>query len=257
VNCQETQTLLHAYVDGELEMTANLEIEQHLQACPACAQAHVRLQELQRTLQTQLPYHTPPRQLRLKMQTALRRAGRRGGSARRLATPRWLAVAACVAVVLLGGWALATVLAPPSRPEGDIVVRELVAAHIRSLMVPKHQLDVESSDRHTVKPWFKGKIDFAPTVQDFSQQGFPLLGGRLDYLDNRPVAVLVYKRRDHPINLFLWPLGASSSAVQSTIERQGYHLVHWTQAGMNYWAVSDLDVQELQDFARLVQTSSN
>jgi anti-sigma factor RsiW len=256
VNCQEAQTLLHAYVDGELEMTGTLEIEQHLQTCPACASAHARLVDLRTALQTQLPYHTPRRQLRLNVQAALRRAGRRD-SARRLATPRWLALAACVAVVLFGGWTLATVLAPTPRPDGDIVVREVVAAHIRSLMVDKHQLDVESSDRHTVKPWFKGKVDFAPTVQDFSQQGFPLVGGRLDYLDNRPVAALVYKRREHPINLFMWPVGASADAVPSTIERQGYHLVHWTQAGMNCWAVSDLDVRELQDFARLVQTSSN
>jgi anti-sigma factor RsiW len=256
VTCQETQTLLHAYVDGELEMTANLEFEKHLEACPACVQAHARLRQLQRALQTQLPYHTPPRQLRFKVQTALRRAGR-PASARHLAPPRWFAIAACVAVVLLGGWALATVLAPSPNQGGDIVVRELVAAHIRSLMVDKHQLDVESSDRHTVKPWFKGKIDFAPTVQDFSQQGFPLVGGRLDYLDNRPVAVLVYKRREHPINLFIWPVGAAADAAQSTIERQGYHLVRWTQTGMNYSAVSDLDVRELQDFAKLVQTSSN
>jgi anti-sigma factor RsiW len=256
VNCQQTQTLLHVYVDGELEMTGNLELEQHLQACPACAQAHGRLGALRTTLQNQLPYRTPARQLRLNIQAALRQAGRRN-SPRRFAAPRWFALAACVALVLLGGWTLATVLLPPPGRDGDMVVRQVVTAHIRSLMVDKHLLDVESSDRHTVKPWFKGKIDFAPTVQDFGQKDFPLVGGRLDYLDNRPVAVLVYKRREHPINLFMWPVGTSSDAVQGTIERQGYHLVHWTQAGMNYWAVSDLDVRELQDFARLVQTSSN
>jgi anti-sigma factor RsiW len=256
LNCQETQTLLHAYVDGELEMTGNLQIEQHLEACPACAQAHSRLRDLRTTLQTQLPYHPPPRQLRLKVQAALRQTPRRQ-SARRLAVPRWLALAACIAMVILGGWALAIVLAPSARQDRELVVRELVAAHIRSLMIDNHQVDVESTDRHTVKPWFKGKIDFAPTVQDFSQQGFPLIGGRLDYVDNRAVAVLVYKRREHPINLYIWPAGASSDAGENTIQRQGYNLVHWTQGGMNYWAISDMDLRGLQDFARIVQTSAN
>jgi anti-sigma factor RsiW len=256
MNCQEAQTLLHAYVDGELEMTGNLEIEQHLQACPACAQAHTCLGELRTALQTQLPYFAPPRQLRLRVQAALRQSPSRQ-FARRLAVPRWLTLAACVAVVLLGGWTLAMVLAPSARQDGDLVARELVAAHIRSLMIDNHQLDVESSDRHTVKPWFKGKIDFAPTVQDFSQQGFPLIGGRLDYVDNRAVAVLVYKRREHPINLFIWPVGSSSDAAESTIQRQGYNLVHWTQGGMNYWAISDMDVRALQDFARIVQHPAN
>jgi anti-sigma factor RsiW len=254
VNCQEAQTLLHAYVDGELELSGNLEIEQHLQTCTACAEAHARLKALRVTLQSEVPYYAAPRPLRSKVQAALRQAGVRR-RARPLATPRWLALAACVAVILIGGWTLATVLTP--RRDGDTLVREVVAAHIRSLMLDKHQLDVESSDRHTVKPWFKGKIDFAPTVQDLSAQGFPLIGGRLDYLDNRAVAALVYKRREHPINLFMWPVNPASGAPQGTLDRQGYHLVHWTQAGMNYWAISDLDVRELEEFGRLLQNPSN
>ena len=254
MNCQEAQTLLHAYVDGELELSRNLEIEQHLQSCTTCAQAHARLEGLRATLRSDVPYYTAPRHLRPKIQAGLWKAGPRR-SGRPMATPRWLALAACVAVILLGGWTLNTVLTP--RSDGDVLVREVVAAHIRSLMLDKHQLDVESSDRHTVKPWFKGKIDFAPSVQDLSAQGFPLIGGRLDYLDNRAVAALVYKRREHPINLFMWPVNRASAAGQGTLDRQGYHLVHWRQGGMNYWAISDLDVRELEEFARLLQSPPN
>jgi anti-sigma factor RsiW len=123
-------------------------------------------------------------------------------------------------------------------------------------MLPGHQVDIPSSNQHVVKPWFDGKLDFSPTVKDFTEHGFPLIGGRLDYLDNRPVAVLVYKRREHVINLFVWPSVPGQEVPSGALTRQGYDLVHWTQSGMSYWAVSNLNERELQDFVHLVRQNA-
>src|SRR5262249_24964699 len=135
-------------------------------------------------------------------------------------------------------------------PAGEPLLRELVASHVPPQLLPGHRVDVESSNQHKVKPLFD-KVDFSFPVTDFAEQDFALVGGRLDYLDDRPVAALVYRRRDHFINLFVWP--ETHPSTPQTLTRQGFHLVHWTQAGMNYWAVSNLNEAELQEFVRLVQ----
>ena len=134
-------------------------------------------------------------------------------------------------------------------------MRELVASHVRSQMLPSHRFDVASSDPHTVKPWFEGKLDFSPPVKDLADRGFPLVGGRLDYLHNRPVAALVYQRRKHLISLFTWPAGDPANQAPRAATRQNQHVVRWAQGGMNYWAVSDLNAEELQQFVQAVRAA--
>jgi anti-sigma factor RsiW len=141
----------------------------------------------------------------------------------------------------------------PSTASGnDLLAREVVASHIRSLMLDGHRVDVKSSDRHEVKPWFLGKVDVAPEVKDLALEGFPLRGGRLDYIDDRPAAALVYERNKHVINVFTWRSSAKDSAPEA-LERQGYHLVHWVDGGRSFWVVSDLNAEELREFAELLR----
>src|SRR6266404_3880836 len=140
------------------------------------------------------------------------------------------------------------------RPSGDeLLAQEIVSDHVRSLQMPGHLTDVLSSDQHTVKPWFDGKVDFAPPVKDFTSQDFHLYGGRLEYLNNRTVATLIYQRRLHYINLYIWPSEQAGSTSEVTTQRQGYNLIQWTKSGMNYWTISDLNNFELHQFASLVQ----
>jgi len=250
LKCPETQTLVHGYVDGELDLIKSLEIEQHLQACPACAQAHASLQAVRAAVQNSSLYFQVPPGLARRVQSSPRRAGQRdrtpGLSPRRL-----LAVAASLALFTAGGWGLLRALS--GRSADVFLTQELVASHVRSQMLASHRFDVASSDPHTVKPWFEGKLDFSPPVKDLVAESFPLIGGRLDYLHGRAVAALVYQRRKHTINLFIWPSSPGDEAAPKTATRQGFHILHWTRSGMTFWAVSDLNEGELQEFVRLIQ----
>jgi len=234
---------LDAYVDGELAAADARALEAHIAQCSECARWRDDRVTLRAAIKSQIPVLRAPDVLRQRVRTQIRS----GSRFRAIVVWRSLALAASVAVVAFGGWQLGL-----QRGRGESLAAEVLTSHIRSLM-PGHLTDVQSSDQHTVKPWFNGKLDYSPPVYDFAGQGFPLLGGRLDYVGGRPVAALVYGRRQHVINVVLWPRDrdprASAPAAQT---RQGYHVLRWVTPDYVYWAASDLGLAELQDFERLL-----
>jgi anti-sigma factor RsiW len=270
MTCEEAIKLMDGYLDGELDPVANQAIEQHLRECHSCDRAYKTHGSLIRAIGNATPYYKAPAGLRERIQSSLReemaeqpaRSVARDAQplfSRRQPQPRtigwetswnWLALAAAIIFAAIIAWNLLPRL---QRPGADqYLATQLIASHVRSLMA-NHLTDVASSDQHTVKPWLDAKLDFAPAVVDLSEKGFPLIGGRLDYLDNRPVAALVYQRRKHFINLFVWPAGPGAAKTMKTISRQGYQLLHWLDSEFNYWAVSDISETELQEFKQLFE----
>lgn len=253
MNCQRTQELIHGYVDNELDLARNQEVEQHMEECRACARVFSNQTTLKSALRADSLYHNAPDRLKKRIQSSLRKEAKSEVRPRAFSWA-WAAIGASSALILLIALAVWNFVPWAGVPGGDeLLAREIVTDHVRSLQLPGHLVDVLSSDQHTVKPWFDGKVDFAPSVKDFSDQDFRLYGGRLEYLNNRGVAALVYQRRLHYINLYVWPSGQAGSTVEVTTQRQGYNLIHWTSSGMNYWAISDLNSVELHEFARLIQ----
>jgi anti-sigma factor RsiW len=250
LSCQVTEKFIHAYVDGELDLARSLEVEQHMEECQACANAYRSQTALRSALKNNSLYYAAPARLEKRIRSSLRREAK-SEVGRRSFVWRWLPAGAMALILLLG---FVIWRAPGLRPAGDdLLAQEVVSDHVRSLQMPGHLTDVLSSDQHTVKPWFDGKVDFAPPVRDFASQDFRLFGGRLEYLNNRTVVTLIYQRRLHFINLYVWPSEKAGSRGEITTQRQGYNLIHWTSSGMNYWAVSDLNAVELHEFAQLVQ----
>ena len=257
MSCEEYGALIHGYLDGELDLLSTLRVEAHLPKCASCARTHESHRALRSAIRSGKLYFNPANELAERIHLALHPAKAKGRSSRSVWPPKpmlrriwrpWMSIAASAVLAAMVAWRLASIASRPS-PD-DLLAQAVLESHVRSLMA-SHLTDVPSSDQHTVKPWFNGKLDFAPPVRDLSADGFPLVGGRLDYLQDRPVAALVYERRKHFINLFLWP--SSEDSRQKTLTRQGYNLFHWTQSGMTYWAMSDLNWTELREFARLVQ----
>jgi len=233
-----------------LDLVKSIEIEKHIAGCPACTQTYKEMRGLQSALSDSALRFEPPASLERRLRTALRHENKSEASAVMFRW-RWMLAASSLIAAVLIIWATAGIFT--RQAPDDLLAQEVVSSHVRSLMAD-HLTDVPSSDRHTVKPWFDGKLDFSPTVKDLSQQGFSLNGGRLDYIGNRPVAALVYQRRQHSINLFVWPSNEATS--QKASERQGYNVIRWSNGGMTYWAVSDLNLAELQQFVQLLQEQS-
>lgn len=251
MNCQRTQSLMDAYSTGELDLAASLDVECHLRACPACEGAMEDLKTLRQTMAAAPLRHAAPPALRdriardFQVNDRAARAPRFGAPRFR---PRGLALAAAIAALLLLPWM--TLYWTASRPGGSQLAAEVTSNHIRSLM-GDHLLDVVSTDQHTVKPWFNGKLDFSPPVVDPSADGFPLLGGRLEYINGRAVAAIVYRRRQHLVNVYTWPAGGEA-AHPGLSTHNGYNVLTWSHDGMICVAASDLNARELRQLADLL-----
>jgi len=259
MTCDETEILLHALIDGELDAGHARDVEIHVAACPGCAEK-LRAFRAMREAFAQAPLkEAAPAHLRNRIEAAL------AVPAKTISAPRqsWLASARAswreswknffggfaVGTALSAAVAASLVIAVVRNDQNQQIASDVVSAHLRSLQAG-HLTDVETSDQHTVKPWFNGKLDVAPPVIDLTAQGFTLIGGRLDYINGQPVASIVYRRRKHVINLFVGePLGATIHGVKDEIV-QGFNIRHWSESGLDLWAVSDIDAGELDEFGQ-------
>jgi len=240
MRCENLRRDVDAYIDGELEAGAAQAIHDHLDGCAACRRLVGEREALGRLVRG-MPYYPAPDRLRHKVSTGAPRSH----SVRRLVT--WAAAA-----TLLIGMGSAIGLLRLTAPRVDLMADGIVDGHVRSLMVD-HLLDVQSTDQHTVKPWFLGKVDFTPPVVDLAPIGYPLVGGRVDYLGGRPVAALVYQRQKHTINVFVTAERSDVSTPAYVRTIRGFHVHHWSRDGLSIWAISDLNDGELTEFVRRLQ----
>jgi anti-sigma factor RsiW len=262
MNCEDMRMYLSAYLDDELDVAESLRLEKHVKECPGCREVQEAQLALRSALRDPEMYFRPDADFAKRMTSALMLQVKQeaqqetAGSERpcfdwfRLSSLRWASVAAVLLVIVTAGTLL--ILGKLRSSHEQLIASDVLTAHIRSLQAG-HLMDVPSSDRHTVKPWFQGKLDFAPPVPDLSELGWVLIGGRLDYLDGRPVAALIYQRRMHNINVFVWPRHDPAADTIQTEDAQGYQILHWNGTDMTYWVVSDLNKDELRDFARALR----
>jgi len=236
--------LVQAELDGELDAAAAAALAAHRADCPVCQAATAELAQARALIERGQLYQKMPQEVRRRLTAQLAAARPRASPPRLRVVRQWWRSAASFG---LGATCAAAVALLVVLPRGPDLAEQIVAGHIRALQ-PGHLADVTSTDQHTVKPWFDGRVDFAPPVKDLAAARFPLSGGRLDYAGNRPVAALVYQRDKHIIDLFTWPGDAGLNAPEIG-QRQGYNFVHWSQDGMVLWAVSDLEASQLREFA--------
>jgi anti-sigma factor RsiW len=246
MTCDEAEILIHALIDGELDAGHAREVEAHIAGCPRCAAALASYRKLSQEMASADVRYTAPASLRRRIDAALpqprvptRRSVLRGfamGSA-----VSALAATGLVAIVL-------------RNDDEQRIMSEVVSAHLRSLQAG-HLTDVISTDQHTVKPWFNGKLDVSPPVIDLTAQGFTLIGGRLDYVDARSIGAIVYRRRQHVINLFVAQTPSIERRAAKTETIQGFNIRRWSERGLNFWAVSDIGVDELNEFGEKFETA--
>ena len=249
MKCDDASERLHPYADGELDAITASEIERHLDSCEICSSSYNELKSLKGAIAGL--YYRAPIGLGRRVISTVSESASISAPDTAIRTHRWtsnawrdVAIAASILLLLVASWLL---IINRAQPGMDSVASEIIDNHIRSLMA-NHLMDVPSTDQHTVKPWFNGKVDFAPNVVDLSPDGFALVGGRLDYANGHPAAAMIYQRRQHYINLFEWP-SSKPDEDRKDLSSRGYNLIYWRHAGMEYWAASDMNKNELSEFA--------
>jgi anti-sigma factor RsiW len=262
MNCEDMRMYLSAYLDDELEVAESLRLERHLGECRECRQVQEAQLALRSALRDPDLYFQPSADFANRIASAVRQQAKKEARQHssgfewnwfdwfRMGSLQWISAGAVLVIMVTAATWL--ILNKTRSSHEQLIASNVLTAHIRSLQAG-HLVDVPSSDRHTVKPWFQGKLDFAPPVPDLSELGWVLIGGRLDYVDGRPVAAVIYQRRMHNINVFVWPHhGTADDKIQEE-DAQGYQILHWNGADMTYWVVSDLNKDELMDFARALR----
>jgi len=257
MNCQDLRMYLSAYLDDELDIAESLRLEKHIAECRACRQTQEAQFALRSALRNPDLYFEPSPGFASRIASIVNSEAKKIARQEspwydRFLLPsfRWASAVAAMAIIVTAGTLV--ILNNVRSSHEQLVASAALTGHIRSLQ-PGHLVDVPSSDRHTVKPWFQGKLDFAPPVPDLSELGWVLIGGRLDYIDGHTAAAVIYQRRMHNINVFLWPHhGPSDDHIQPE-DAQGYQILHWNGSDMTYWVVSDLNREELMDFARALR----
>lgn len=238
MNCSVAHEMLGPFFDGELDASSELQLRLHLSTCDSCKAALTLLQSRRDMLRgSGLSYQAPP-----ELESRIRKSIR----SHRQILSNWQLWGAVAAAILLSTTVFIRVMQTRT---GDDSEDPAISSHVRAMMTG-HTTDVVSTDRHTVKPWFNGRIDFSPPVDDLAPQGFPLAGGRVDYFGGRAVAALVYHRRKHVIDLFIWP--AKTGQGSGDESSKGYNVIRWSKGGMYFVAVSDLNKTELEQFKNLL-----
>jgi anti-sigma factor RsiW len=252
--CDDAKLLLHAYLDDELDAANSAAVAQHMQDCAACTARYGSYATLHKALAQPSLYRRAPEALRQQWSPPQPTTETPPSLPRRRRPPFALALAAGFAgALLIGSPFLLHAWRHPASAD-DQVVAQVISGHVRSLQ-GQHLMDVVSTDQHTVKPWFEGKLDFSPRVKDLASEGFPLIGGRLDAIDGHGVAALIYKRRLHVINLYQWPADAPASAQVQT-QRHGYTVIRWSADGMQFAAISDVNENDLKQFVLAFQNEA-
>ena len=245
MTCADVEPLIGAYVDGELDLERAIAVESHVAGCSACTARVTTLRSLSAVVR-HAPYFSAPPGLVSSVRAASTPSSRmRPASSRAGRLFPWLVAAASVVIAVAS---VSSLVIRRQTTSFESTAQAVVASHVRSLM-GDHLTDVASTDRHTVKPWFAGRLDFSPVVVDLAADGFPLSGGRLDYVEGHAAAALVYKRGGHVINVFVWPVADADRALRQSSDPRGYHLFMWTRHQSTWWVVSDLGAAELADFA--------
>jgi anti-sigma factor RsiW len=255
VSCELTQRFVPGYLDGELDLVRTIEVDTHLRTCGDCIREFEIQQALRAAVQRGSLMYATPEGLRERIQSSLSTSTVKEAPELRSAWGQWgffqwAAAFAVLAVCAVTSFQFVDGLRGPSNDQR--IAAEVFASHVQSLEA-NHLMDVPSTDQHTVKPWFDGILDFSPPVEDLAGDGFPLVGGRLDYLEGRDVAALIYQRRKHYINLFVWPDAARSNSTRKIELRQVYNMSRWSRDGFQYWAISDVSASDLAEFVRLIQ----